>query len=63
MCATIIKKYLDDIPGLDKLYEFFPDDKINDLRLSDNPVREIISSVRESQKEINPDITPEMVDA
>jgi hypothetical protein len=34
LLASTIKKYLDDIPGLDKLYELFPDDKINDLRLN-----------------------------
>jgi hypothetical protein len=41
--ANAIKNHLDDIPGLDKLYELFPDDKINDLRLIDNTFRYIIS--------------------
>jgi hypothetical protein len=55
------RSHLDDIPGLDKLYELFQDDKINDLILSDNPMREIIRVVSESLNEINHD--PAMLDA
>jgi hypothetical protein len=65
--ASAVKSRLDDIPvqdgipGLDELYKLIPDDKINELRQSANPFREIISLVLESHESINHKI-PETLD-